>query len=377
MVETPAPSKPAPAPRAPRGSAWRVLRVGGVPVFVERSWLLIAALVVWSFYGRLEFVVGDLGSGVVLATAIVAALLFFASILAHEIGHALMSLARGIGVRSITLFALGGVTESVSESRTARDEFLIVGIGPFTSLVLGAAFGLLATAAADVRLAAVVFGYLGWANIALAVFNVVPAYPLDGGRLLRSVLWGATRRPHQATRWAARVGQALAAALVVWALWQLLGSGQGLGGLWEVLIGMFLLRGATDAHRRARMRERLDRRALRDVMGSVPPALAPDLRLDAALAQVQQRPSLLWPVGDPVSGALLLQHIDAVAAADWPHTTVAAVAVPAPDATVDVDTPLDAAVARLAGAPGSMLVVTDGGRAVGLLTPSLVADLFG
>jgi CBS domain-containing protein len=140
---------------------------------------------------------------------------------------------------------------------------------------------------------------------------------------------------------------------------------------------VFLLRGAGDAHRHANLRERLDRRSLRDVMERVPPALSPDLPLDAALAQVQERPSLLWPVGDPVTGVLLLEHIDGVASADWPTTTVRDVAVPAERATVDVTTALDDAVARLPGAPGTMLVVTDRGRAVGLLTPSLVADLLG
>jgi Zn-dependent protease len=355
-----------------------VLRVGGVPVQLDRSWLLLAALVVWSFYGRTSIVLADMGAGVVLATAVAAALLFFASILAHEIGHALMSLNRGIGVRGITLFALGGVTESVAESRNAKDEFLIVGIGPFTSLVLGAAFGLLATAVDGVRPAAVVFGYLGWANIALAVFNVVPAYPLDGGRLLRSILWGVTGRPHQATRWAARVGQVFAGLLIALGLAAFVTQrGGGLDGLWEVLIGVFLLRGASSSHKRAQLRERLEGRRVADVMGSVPPPVAAHWTLAQALPQVQQRPSLLWPVDDPVVGGLLLEQIDAVPSHDWDTTLVIDIAHPVERVTVPVDAALDEAVARMAESPHNMLIVVDHGRAVGLLTPSLVADLRG
>jgi Zn-dependent protease/CBS domain-containing protein len=305
------------------------------------------------------------------------ALLFIASILLHELGHTMASLSRGIGVRAITLFALGGVTESTSPARSAKDEFVVVGIGPFISLVLAAAFGLLWTAARDVPVVNTVSAMLAVANLALAIFNIVPAYPLDGGRLLRSVFWAITRRPHQSTRWAARVGQVFAVALIALSVWQLLGPGDGFGDLWTIFIALFLLRGASDAHRQSVVREKLDRRSVRDVMGSVPPALAPDLPLDAALAQVQLRPSLLWPVGEPLVGGVLLGHIDAVAVGGGPSTTVASVAVPAERVTIDVTATLDDAVARMADAPGQMLIVTEAGRPVGLLTLSLVADLLG
>lgn len=362
-----------------RGSfpnAWTLLSVRGIPLRIDRSFLLIAAIVAYLFYDQL----GRLLEGplVTVAAAVVATAAFFASVLAHELGHALTSLARGIPVSSITLFAMGGVTETTREARSARDEFVVVGIGPFVSLVLGAAFGLLATAAAAVPPVAVVAGYLGWANVALAVFNVVPAYPLDGGRLLRSLIWGVTRRPHQATRWAARVGQVFAVLLIGLGLVALAVGPGGFGGLWEVLIGIFLLRGATDSRRRAGARERLANRRVRDVMGSAPPALSPDLTLAAAIERVQQRPSLPWPVADPdgpVTGVVRLTDIDAVASTDWSSTRVQDIATSADGFVIGPDERMDVTLDRLAETPGSQLLVVEAGRLLGIVSPSLVSDL--
>ncbi|MDP8909388.1 MAG: hypothetical protein M3N47_09810, partial [Chloroflexota bacterium] len=148
-----------------------------------------------------------------------------------------------------------------------------------------------------------------------------------------------------------------------------------LDGLWEVFIGAFLFRGATASHKRAVLRERLEGRRIADIMGSVPPALSPHSSLAEALAQVQQRPSLLWPVGDPVTGALLLEQIDAVPSEQWERTTVEQVAHSAAALTVDIDESLDTAVTRMAEAPQNMVIVVAQGRPVGLLTPSLVTGL--
>ncbi len=377
MTQTPTPSPPRPSrPDGASSRAWTLGSLRGVPVRVDRSLALIAALIAYQFYARLDVVLSGRGPGVVLTAALAASVLLFASILAHEIGHAVTSLNRGIPVASITLFALGGVTESTREAASPRDEFVIVGIGPFISLVLGAAVRAAHPAVAPLPPVAAVTGYLAWTNVLLAIFNVVPGYPLDGGRLLRALLWGISGRPHAATRWAARVGQAFAILLIAWSLRAFIGAGGGgFGGLFNILIGSFLLRGATDAHRRARMRERLAARTVGDVMGSVPPTLPAQLSLAQALPQVQERPSLLWPVGTPLVGAVTLEQFDAVAADTWPATTLGEVAQPADAVTVDVAVSLDAALDRLVAAPGAMLVVVDGGQPVGLLTLSLVSDL--
>lgn len=373
--------EPSPQPRRPvtTGSfpnAWTLFDVQGIPVRLDRSWLLIAGFVAYLFFGRLQAGLPQQTFAVVVLLAVAGSLLFFASILAHELGHALTSLERGIPVLAITLFAMGGVTESTKEASRARDEFIIVGIGPFISLVLAALFGLSYTAVASIDTLAALAGYLAWTNLALAIFNIVPGYPLDGGRLLRSILWAATGRPHKATRWAARVGQVFALLLIGLGLLAFTTQGgSGFGGLWEVLIGFFLLRGATSSHKRARLRERLETRTIADAMGTVPPSIPSMWSLAQALPQVQERPSLPWPVDEPISGVLRLSDIDAVPADRWPFTRVGDVARPTDGLTVGVDASLDEAVSRMAEADDQMLIVVDQGRPVGLLTPSLISGL--
>lgn len=357
-------------------NAWTLFRVRGVPVRVDVSWLFIAGFVLWLFASEFAGLLGDLGAATVVGASVIAALLFFASLLAHELGHALTSLDRDIPVLGITLFLMGGVTESTQEAKTARDEFIIVGVGPFISLVLAAAFGLVYAAVSDLRPPAAVAGYLAWTNLALAVFNVIPGYPLDGGRLLRSVLWAVTKRPHSATRWAARIGQAFAVAVIAFGVWLFARPPRGgFDGLWEVLIGFFLYRGATESHRRAQLHEQLAGRRVREAMGSVPDALDPGEALADVVDRVQTRPSLPWPVGIPVSGVLTLEDIDAVASDDWATARVADVARDAERLLIGVDTGMDVALDRMANAPGGMLVVVEAGRPVGLLTPSLVSHL--
>lgn len=359
-------------------NAWTVLHVRGVPIRVDVSWLVIAGLVVWVLFNRLSMLLASHGTAVVITASVVGALLFFASLLAHELGHAMTSLDRDIPVVGITLFMLGGVTESTREAKSAKDEFIIVGIGPFISLVLGALFGMAYTVVAGQPVLAAVAGYLAWINVLLAIFNLVPGYPLDGGRLLRSVIWGVTGDPHRSTRIAARVGQAFALLLGGYGVRLLVQtSEQGFsgGGIWEILIAVFLYRGAAQAHARAKVRGRLAGRTVREVMGTAPPSLDPGLSLSDAVVQLEQRPSLLWPVGSPVIGGVTLRTLDGVPRRDWATTVLEAVADRAVDVTVDVDASMDVALGRIVAAPDNMLLVVDAGRPVGLLTPSLVSEL--
>jgi len=366
------------APVAPPGgsrTAWTIFRFRGVPVRLDASLLLIVALVVWSVYAQFD----GLGTGGALIAASAYAVMLFASILLHELGHAFASLDRGIPVRAITLFALGGVTESTREARTARDEFVIVGIGPFVSLVLAAAFGLLSLAVQGSQLLNALATTVAMTNLVLAIFNLVPGYPLDGGRLLRSVLWQVTGRPHQATRWAARVGQLFAALLIIDGVLDFTTGGTVsvipyTGSLFSAFIGLFLYRGASDAHRAAQFRERLATRTARTLMGTLPPPVPPDASVAQAIVQVEARPSLLWPVGDPLVGVVTLGDLQQVPAGEADLVPVSRVALAPERAVIAADASLDDVVERLGAAPSAMLLVVEpDGRPIGLLTPSLVS----
>ena len=349
------------------------MQVFGVRVRVDTSWYVIAAIVAWIYLGSLSGLPDAPAGPLLWLGAALAVGAFFISLLAHELGHALANRAFGVPVLGITLFMLGGVTESAREARRPSEELIVVGAGPLASLTLAA----LSTALGFLRPPepfATLLWFLTWGNVLLAGFNLVPGYPLDGGRLLRALLWAATGRPHAATRWAARIGQAFAVLVAGYGVRLLLSGPGGFDGVWEIMLGLFLFRGAAQAHAAAGRLERLGARTVSDVMGSVPPPLDPTATLAQALERVQEKPSLLWPVGDPLVGALSLDQIDAVPDVDWHHTSVRAVALPLEGLVVDVSMSLTDALEFMRGAPGGMLLVTDGGALVGLLTPSLLGD---
>lgn len=229
-----------------------LLTVAGIEVRVTSSWLIIAVLIVLSFQSRWA---ANFGAATALGMAVVGGALFFISLLAHEMGHALEARHRGIQVDGVTLFILGGVTEMRSEALRPRDEFAIAAVGPFVSFVAGATFGLLATLVNEVWQApavAAVLGLLGWLNVGLAVFNLLPASPLDGGRVLRSGLWAVLGNRRRAIVIAARAGQLLAVAVVALAVRDLLAGALVQGGV-NLLVAGFLWSAATSELRHARL----------------------------------------------------------------------------------------------------------------------------
>lgn len=224
--------------------ALRLVRIAGVDVRLDPSLLLFAALIVWTFTGRFQ---PSHGLTVAVTMAVVGTVCFLASVLAHELAHALEARHRGMHVEGVTLFLFGGVTEMHAHGQTARDELAVAAVGPYVSLVCAAVLGLLATFASDLLPAtlagpvATVAGLLGWLNLALALFNLIPGAPLDGGRVLRAVLWLALHDRMLALRVSVRAGQALALVLVVAGGWLLLRvPGAALSALLTAAIGVFL-----------------------------------------------------------------------------------------------------------------------------------------
>ena len=227
----------------------KIGRVFGIELGLHFSCLVIAVLVTLSTVAQFSAVNTDWGPGVVWATALVNGLLFFGAVILHELAHAAVAKMRGLPVRSITLFALGGIVLVDKDAEDPLTEFLVGAAGPLTSAAIG---GLCLLAALTLGwspdaqlvtpstpfLAALV--WLGYINIVLAIFNMIPGYPMDGGRILRAIIWRITDNMNRSTRVAAHVGQFVATFFIVWGVFQLL-FGIGFGGVWLALIGWFLL----------------------------------------------------------------------------------------------------------------------------------------
>jgi Zn-dependent protease/CBS domain-containing protein len=228
------------------GSAWRLGRVSGIEIAIDYSWLLIFALITFSLSNQFTAAHEDWGRSEIWTTAVVTSLLFFASIVLHELGHSLTAQRLGVGVASITLFVFGGVAQLQSEPKRPRDEMLIALAGPLVSLGLGVGFQAMASALggdSDGQLVAIL-SWLGRINTVLAVFNLVPGFPLDGGRVLRGLIWAFTGSFERATSVAAASGSVFAYMLILFGIVTALLGGQVVGGLWLAFIGWFLLTAA-------------------------------------------------------------------------------------------------------------------------------------
>jgi Zn-dependent protease len=244
----------------------QILRVAGIPVRIDLSWILVFALISWSLAaGYVPHVLPHLGPVGTWLYAVAAATLLFVSVFLHELSHALVALNLGVRVSGIRLHVFGGVSELETEPPTPRAELLIAIVGPLTSFAIAALCYGLGRSVAGVPWALALTGYLAAVNLVVGLFNLVPGFPLDGGRILRAALWGVSGRLGWATQWASRTGMVFALTLVALGVGRALG-GELVGGLWFVLIGVFLHQAARAGAELARVRDRLERVRVADVM---------------------------------------------------------------------------------------------------------------
>src|SRR5437762_3776251 len=256
----------------------KLFRIWGIQIGLHYSWLLIALLVTLSLAGQFQATNPQWGANVVWVIAILTALLFFAAIVLHELSHAAIAKARGLPVKSITLFALGGVAQIEKEASDPKTEFWMGIVGPITSALIGGICLALAVLIGwdptahhqSPQLAMLV--WLGIINIALAVFNMVPGFPLDGGRVLRAIVWWITGNAERATRIAATTGQAIAFVFIIVGLFRFF-NGAGFGGLWLTFIGWFLLDAARSSYAQTEILKHLRGVRVRDVMTHNWPAI--------------------------------------------------------------------------------------------------------
>jgi Zn-dependent protease/predicted transcriptional regulator len=357
------------------GTSWRVGRIAGIEVRVDSSWAVIALLITYSMYLRISFLYRDLSGGGAVALAILSAVLFFGSVLVHELAHALVSQARGIRVQDITLFLFGGATRARVESRGPGDEFLIAVVGPLTSLLLAGLFGAVNLAGGDVlaRPLAGTFGYLAWVNLVLAVFNLVPGFPLDGGRLLRSAVWKATGNLGRATRVASLAGQAVGWLLVAAGVVSLLG-GNLAGGIWFAFIGWFLVQAARSSYQELQLRHMLRGVEAEDVMAGNLVRIPPELSLQDAVDDYFMRYDHgAFPVDEHgrTIGLLTLRGVRRVPREQWPTRRVREHMVPLGDQVVVApDARMDGVLGKLEDSEAGRVLVVEDGEVVGIITPS-------
>jgi Zn-dependent protease/CBS domain-containing protein len=357
------------------GTSWRVARIAGIEVRIDSSWAVIALLITYSMYLRLSVLYPELSGGGAVGLAILSAVLFFASVLVHELAHALVAQARGIRVQDITLFLFGGATRARVDSRGPGDEFLIAVVGPLTSGLLAGLFGIVAGLGRDVLSTplAGTLGYLAWTNLLLAGFNLVPGFPLDGGRLLRSAIWKTTGSLARATRTASLSGQGvgwlLVAAGVAWLL-----AGDLAGGIWFAFIGWFLVQAARSSYQELQLQQLLRGVEAEDVMAADLRRIPPDLSLQDAVDDYFMRyDHSAFPVEEHgrTIGLLTLRGVRRVPREQWPTRRVREAMVPLGDQVVVApDARMDSVLGKLQdGEAGRVLVVQDG-EVVGIITPS-------
>jgi Zn-dependent protease len=342
----------------------------GIPISLDASWLIILALLTWTLFSLFEQTVPGMPSGNLWALSLGTALAFFACIVLHELGHALVAGTVGIPVRGITLFLFGGVAEMEEEPASAGREFLMAIAGPVVSAVL-ATLLFLASGLSETLAFVVPLRYLAVINLAILIFNLVPAFPLDGGRVLRSALWGALGDLRRATWLASLAGQAFAAVLIVLGLVRLF-AGSFVDGIWLGLIGLFLNNAARSGYDQVLVRQALHGEPISRFMNPTPITVPPGLDLRHWVDDfVYHYHRKMFPVTSDghVAGVISTAALHRFPRDEWARHTVAEAMEPDVD-TVSIAPATDAleALGKMQRTGSSRLLVLDGDRLVGIVS---------
>jgi len=371
---------------------FRIGKIFGIDIHIDWSWLLIFGLVSWSLLSTFEQMHSEWTTLAQWGMALSAALLFFMSVLVHELAHSLVARARGVPVRNITLFMFGGVSNIQREPTSPLGELLIAIVGPLTSFLLGAVFlilgsGSIALANINVMNANTMLSQLGpvgtiliWlgsVNILVGLFNLIPGFPLDGGRIVRSILWGITDNLNKATRWASWMGQAVAWTFIFAGMSMmfgvripLLGSGF-VNGIWLIFIGWFLQSAATQSYRKVVVQDILEDVPVKQMMYTDVPVVHANLSvqtlIDNYIMQSDNRAFIVLD-DDKMLGLVTIEDVRKVAPESRSETIIRNVMTPSQKMVV-VAPEEEAAEAfeRLQAKDIRQLPVVNGNKIVGLL----------
>lgn len=357
------------APRASGGLT--IARVWGIPISVHASWLVVFALVTASLAaGYFPIHHPEWGSPTRWLLGAVTSLAFFASVLVHELGHARIALRNGLPIRGITLFVFGGVAQIGSEPGSPGVEFRIAIAGPLTSLAIAALFGGIGSVAGSVPLVSEPALWLARINLIVALFNLLPGFPLDGGRVLRAAVWASTGSFDRGNRAASRAGEVLALALIGFGTFRAIG-GDFAGGIWMALIGWFLHSAVLAGRTQTALRDLLRDATVGQAMARDCPSIAPGLTLERLVHDEvlgAGRRCFVVTEDGKLRGLLTLHEVKGVPRDRWDHVTVDDVMQPAAAlATVAPGETLLKALEDMDNTNVAQLPVVDDGRWLGML----------
>jgi len=360
-------------------TAWRIFTIFGIEIKIDSSWVFIFALVTWALAGHYfpsqyphwppwqHWIVG-----------LIASLLLFSSVLAHELTHSLVARSRGEEVRSITLFLFGGVAEISEEPETPAKEFIITLVGPLSSLIIGALFfGVWYGMRGINEPIAAVARYLSFINVILAVFNMIPGFPLDGGRVLRSIVWKATGNLKRATRIASVTGQVVAFLFIFFGISQIL-QGLFLNGLWIALIGWFIHSAAVRGYRQVLLQEVLKDVRAQDLMDTafetIDGGVSVQKLIEDHILQKKDRSFLVTERGD-LAGIVCLEDVKGVPPDKRGDIEVREIMTPKDQlAAVSPEADGNQILAKLASGKIHQVPVIQGGKIRGLVCRADILD---
>jgi Zn-dependent protease/CBS domain-containing protein len=353
-----------------------LFKLFGFEVRIDLSWVVLAILVAWSLSaGLFPFRYEGLSTRTYWVMGIVGAIGLFLSIIVHEMSHSLIARGFGMPIRGITLFIFGGVAEMKQEPPTPKAEFAMAIAGPISSMLLALVFyvaGVSASAAGWPEAFYGVIKYLAWINAILALFNLIPAFPLDGGRILRAILWGWKKNLRWATRISSQIGAVFGILLIIQGVLHFF-NGNFIGGMWWFFIGMFLRNAAKMSYQQLLVRKALEGETVGHFMRAEPVTVPPSTTVAALVEDFIYRHHFkMFPVVeglDRLLGCVTMKQVKEVPREDWHRQTVGEIAVGcSSENTVDSRSDAMEALARMNRTGASRLMVTEGNRLVGIIS---------
>ncbi len=356
------------------GRRFNLFKLMGFQVRIDLSWIFIAVLVAWSLStGFFPSYYHGLEPGTYWVMGIIGAIGLFLSIIVHEFSHSLVARRYGMPMKGITLFIFGGMAEMSDEPTSAKAEFMMAMVGPFSSIVIAGVFYSIYFAGKGTVPEPVngVIEYISFINGMLAAFNILPAFPLDGGRVLRSILWAIKGNVRWATRISSSVGSAFGILLIILGVLNIL-RGDFVGGMWWFLIGLFLKSAAGMSYQQLLTRRALEGESVRTFMKKEPITVSPSVTLDTLVEDYVYRYHYkMFPVvsdSDKIDGCITTNDIKAVPREEWKMKRVSDILKTCSvDNTIQADSDAISALSKMTRTGASRLLVVEGNRLAGVI----------